>query len=193
MYNPYLNEVRQFYEFDRDFPMDADYWRKYRNVRRKYAYAIPTEGAIKLIASYSPICEMGAGTGYWAFLLNNYGCDIVAYDNYLPPYDGEEHYFDDDAVLWFNVQKCDSFFVPPIDRTLFLCWPPYDELMAYNVLSRYAGDRLIYIGEDCGGATADDNFYRVLSNNWTRVYEFEIPQFYGLHDWLSIYERKPYV
>ena len=40
------------------------------------------------------------------------------------------------------------------ERTLVLCWPPYDDDAAsYAVLRAYRGDTLIYIGEPDEGAT----------------------------------------
>src|ERR1700674_2056565 len=47
---------------------------------RRYAFAIPTEQALATIARYAPIVELGAGTGYWAFLLRRRGVNCVAYD-----------------------------------------------------------------------------------------------------------------
>jgi len=45
-----------------------------------YAYAIPTHAALERISWYSPVLEIGAGTGYWASLLSKIGCDVIAYD-----------------------------------------------------------------------------------------------------------------
>ncbi len=36
------------------------------------------------------------------------------------------------------------------DRTLFLCWPPTDDPMAYDSLMSYYGDRVVYVGEWAG-------------------------------------------
>jgi len=46
----------------------------------KYAWAVPDDRSLEIVAKYSPIVEMGAGTGYWAKLLSDRGVDIVAYD-----------------------------------------------------------------------------------------------------------------
>ena len=47
-----------------------------------YAYAIPDPRAIKLIANEGDVCEVGAGTGYWAHLLRESGVDVTAYDSH---------------------------------------------------------------------------------------------------------------
>jgi tetratricopeptide (TPR) repeat protein len=50
---------------------------------RKYSWAIPDEEALATIGSYTPLVEIGAGTGYWAALLRKRGADMIAYDSHL--------------------------------------------------------------------------------------------------------------
>lgn len=55
------------------------------NARRKgikrYGFAIPNHEALEAIVElHQPIVEIGAGTGYWCYLLRQRGVDIVAYD-----------------------------------------------------------------------------------------------------------------
>ena len=40
-----------------------------------YAYATPTSEALRVMAKYSPIVEMGVGTDYWSSLLHANGVD----------------------------------------------------------------------------------------------------------------------
>src|SRR3979411_2575044 len=42
---------------------------------RRYAFAVPTDAALATLGRYAPIVELGAGTGYWAFLLRGRGVD----------------------------------------------------------------------------------------------------------------------
>lgn len=46
----------------------------------KYAFAVPNERALQVIAYYSPVVEVGAGTGYWAGLLRKRGVEVIAVD-----------------------------------------------------------------------------------------------------------------
>lgn len=48
---------------------------------RMYAFAVPTAAAIEVLKQHSPLVEIGAGTGYWASLLQKAGGDIVALDS----------------------------------------------------------------------------------------------------------------
>ncbi len=151
---------------------------------RKYAWAIPDEGAIEVIKKYGPIVEMGAGTGYWANVLSQAGVDIIAYDS--KPFKNGWC-----KGKWFKVKWGRSTKLAlHSDRALFLCWPPYSTKMAINAIKNYLGDTLIYVGESTGGCTADDSFFSEINKNWVRVERYEIPQWPGLHDYLNVYKRK---
>ena len=162
---------------------DLDYRRYWI---QKFSYAIPNDEALDLILSYSPIVEMGAGLGYWAYLLDQKGCDIVAYD--IDPIPVDNKYLHIQAVPWYKVKKCWSNFVPPRNKTLFICWPPYNNNMAANILKKYKGSIFIYIGEQRDGCCATDTFFDELAK-WNEIEKLDIPQFEGIHDKLLIYER----
>ena len=190
--NPLLDEFARYYDMERAasdiyYIPDHDYWLNWTRLRLQYALAIPTEGAIKLIAEHGPVVEVGAGLGYWAYVLSQIGCDVVAYDT-CPGRTDVEFIKDNEFTLWFDVQQCDEAFVPPADRSLFLCWPPNGSPMAFNALTRYQGDTLIYIGEGRGLACADDKFFDELLK-WRLLTDYALPQFDGLHDCLEIYKR----
>jgi hypothetical protein len=71
-----------------------------------------------------------------------------------------------------------------------LCWPPYADGMAQQALARYGGARVIYIGEDEGGCTGDDDFHAALAEQWKLTASYEIPQWDGLHDDVRVYVRR---
>lgn len=152
---------------------------------RRYAWAIPDEDAIRAIAAWSPIVEIGAGTGYWASLLSQAGADVVAYD----PEPGHSKWCD--AQLYFPVQVGDaSKAAAHPGRTLLLCWPPYRQKVAQQALEAYQGHRLVYIGEPEGGCCASDGFFALLHRSWELVREQRIPQWPGIYDRVFFYERR---
>lgn len=148
---------------------------------KKYSYAIPDNDAIQKIAKYSPLIEIGAGSGYWSYLLQNIGVDIIAYDNKSWGWDWK---------TWCNVQEGDhSILLNVKERNLFLCWPDYDTSFAYDCLKNFKGKYFIYIGEGSGGCTGDDQFFELLYNNFEIVDSYDIPQWAGIRDYLQIYKR----
>jgi len=193
MNNPYLTEFETICPdwrlnwLDR-LPHSLFAYDKRDELVRKYAWAVPSPEAIAAIAALSPIIEIGAGTGYWAKLIQDAGADIVAYD-YAPPLGGENAYRH--KQQWFDVQSggTNSVEAHP-DRTLFLCWPPYSDPMAEDALAGYEGRTVVYIGEGHGGCNATDAFFDALDADWTCDCTLEIPQWDGIRDYLTIWRRK---
>ena len=75
------------------------------------------------------------------------------------------------------------------DRTLLSVWPYMDQ-MAAAALTRYQGKHFAYVGEGEGGCTGTDEMFAHLANWWTVVADIWIPQWPGIRDQLTIYERK---
>jgi hypothetical protein len=173
MYNPMLADVREligrfgragsekartFLSFERD------------SLTGQYAFSIPTAETIQTIARYSPIVEIGAGSGYWAMCLAACGADIVAYDRYPPgeaaPTDISErnwHF----RKTWFKVSKGDELSAASYStRSLFLCWPPPENPMGVRALDAYikaGGHTVIVIGEMRPLSMGDANLYDLLN------------------------------
>jgi hypothetical protein len=153
---------------------------------RKYSFAIPTKEAIKEISRFSPIVEIGAGSGYWASLLKETGATVLAYDKY--PEDNKYKF----TRKYTKVEKSDEEILKELDSSysLLLCWPNYNNNFAYNALKAFKGKNLIYIGEPEGGCTGNEKFHNELSNNWKLIKTLDIPQWDGIHDLIMIYNRK---
>lgn len=146
----------------------------------RYAWAIPDEDAVQLIARYSPIVEVGAGTGYWAWMISQVGGEIECFDNYSSHVDKHG--------LWYPVRFGGSETADTKD-SLFLCWPPYNSCFAYNCIRNHRGKHVIYIGEGHEGCTADNNFHEYLIAHYTRIESYQHPRWEGIYDTLTIWER----
>lgn len=178
MENPLLEKLRQAHH------LSSLSRREYRiAICKQFAWAVPTRSVIKRIVEYSPLVEVGAGTGYWASLIKEMGGDIICYDEapYNNPYcDGR----------YYRVKRggAEKLALHP-DRTLFLCWPPYDKSMAEECLCYHNGKHVIYVGEEQGGCCADDWFFDKLGDEYKLVSNLLIPQWDGVHDSVHIYEK----
>lgn len=61
---------------------------------QKYSWAIPNPDALQFIVNTlngRAVVELGAGTGYWAWMLSQMGVDVLAFDKH-PPSEGENFY-----------------------------------------------------------------------------------------------------
>lgn len=166
---------------------NPDLWLRSYDGRRRliktYAWAIPSQEALEAIAAWSPLVEIGAGTGYWASLLAAMGADVAAYDEAPGFNDWTDH------AVYHPVSVGTHLAVHSHqDRALFLCWPPMSD-MASLALQAYTGRRLIYAGE-YGGCCADDGFFEQIDRGWTEVRALDLPQWWGLNDALWLFERK---
>jgi hypothetical protein len=158
-----------------------------RELASLFSWAVPTDAALDLLSKYSPLVECGAGMGYWLALLRARGVDAIGYDLHQP---GHRNAFHRNARRpWTRVQRESSVKAARRhpDRTLVLCWPPYDDdLASYDVLRAYRGEVVIHIGE---GATGSVRFHRELALNWTLVEELELPHWPRLQDRVTVYRR----
>ena len=148
-----------------------------------YAWAVTDSAAIKEIVKTSKdmgIIEIGAGTGYWASLLANCGVDVKAYDTGKDINIGFYHPVGNAGVKVVEKHK---------NRALFLCWPPYNTSMAYDCVTEYSGNTLIYIGESEMGCNANGDFFKYVDNNFKLDKIVDMAQWYSLHDNLYIYKR----
>ena len=193
--NEYLDKFKNIYGKEHPTLMDEmdRLNTKYRNpskmadridVCKKYSFAIPNDKAIRKIAEFNPIIEIGSGTGYWAMLLQNAGVDIVAVDNNSWGHKWTKKWFES-HIGNEGCLKNPEFK----DRTLFLCWPPLEDEMARRALENYRGNTFIYVGELWGGCCAEDSFFEILDNEWEELETINIPQWPCIHDYLIVYRR----
>ena len=131
-----------------------------------YAFALPSEAALRAVAEASPrgVVEVGAGTGYWARLLRDRGVDVVAYD-VAPPPSPDNRWFAGVAP-WYPVRVGDESAVERhADRTLLLVWPTRTEDWGAAAVDRFGtagGQRVAFVGEPVGGRTGDDRLHALL-------------------------------
>ncbi|KAI9910410.1 hypothetical protein PsorP6_010979 [Peronosclerospora sorghi] len=156
-----------------------------------YAYATPTPQALDLVAKYAPIVEMGAGTGYWAALLQQRKVDIVAYDH-APPgpdrvranaYHGHVPGFCSVTVGTPSVLLHDT------TRSLLLCYPPPHDPLAATSLECFQGHVVLYVGE-WQGDTADARFERTLAREFTLQEHLALPNWGNSAYSLTVWRRK---
>ena len=76
------------------------------------------------------------------------------------------------------------------DRALMLCWPPNKDEMAYRALRSYGGKKLIYIGEEAPGCTADKKFHQLVQEQWKLIERMDLPRWHLIKDSVFFYSRK---
>lgn len=149
-----------------------------------FSFAIPSFDILEEISLYTPIIEIGAGTGYWAYLLKKYfQVDIICYDK-MP-------FFNYTRKKWFKVMKGTPKVLREYsNRTLFLCFPSRKTSMANDSLKYWKGKYLIFIGEYRSGLNANDVFFNRLDSHFTLKTTKDLFNWEGMYNKLKIYQRK---
>lgn len=193
--NPYLDAVK-------DIVMTHGYaaqsardprTNEYKDLRgplvKKYAWAIPCMAAVAAIQKAAPkgVVEIGAGSGYWAYLLRQVGVDVAPYD--IKPYDN--HWVKSTGDRWADVRVGGPEQAAAYsEQALMLCWAPYKDPMAEEALRAYRGNTLLWIGEDRYGCCGDQGFWDLLEEGWSEEEYTRLPVWDCIHDGLTIYRRK---
>ena len=148
------------------------------SVCQHFAWAVPTESAILAIRRHAKrVVEIGAGSGYWAWLMRQAGIDVVAFDASPAPF------------TWTDVVQADEHAGAGDADTLLLCWPPWGTDMAYNALASHRGELAVFVGEWMGGC-ATPEFFRLLQTRFEAVDAIAIPQWYMRCDFLAVFKRR---
>jgi hypothetical protein len=149
-----------------------------------YSWAIPSPEAIEKIdeiTRHSPLLELGAGTGYWGWLLRQAGARINCWD--ANPGAGP-HW----SEVEYGTPEMMSELPDLAERTLLLVWPPLDEPMAEQALEHFTGRRVVLVGE-WRGRTGSSAFHDHLEREYALDRTIEIPRWPGFHDSIRIFSR----
>lgn len=159
----------------------------------KYSWTVTDPATVEFVRDHAGpmLVDPLAGSGWWAYLLEQDHVDVLASD--ANPPDGT------DANTWhrggahlplLRLDAVDAVERGGPLRTLLLSWPPYDSDIGAQILAAYRGSRIIYIGEGWGGCCGDDGMFQQFESDWSEVAEHRPIQYYGIRDWVTVYERK---
>jgi hypothetical protein len=195
--NPYWDEVKDSVYIDSLYntPMvdrkDLRLLEDRHDLVAKYSWTITDPASVEFVAKYAKqfVIDPMAGSGYWSRLLIEMGIDVCSYDN----------------LSWTNHIKHQHVVIakgeaPQVVRrfpyhTLLLAWPPYSNSIGYQTVRNYRRSlvkeqRVIYIGESDGGCTGDEDMFKEFEDHWEVVAEHRPVQWFGLHDYITVYDRK---
>ncbi len=158
-----------------------------------YAWTVTDPATVAFVREHAgaTVVDPMAGSGWWAHLLDQAGIAVLASD--LNPPDGTK------ANNWHRggshvpvgrADAADAVALAPAAATLLLSWPPYDADIGARIVEAFRGDRIIYIGEGWGGCCGDDTMFELFERDFDEVAEHRPVQFYGMHDFVTIYQRK---
>lgn len=182
---PVVSDIMEKGERDfMDMPQRGDY-------TGKYAWSITDPQSLDFVRRHAgPMAiDPMAGTGYWAAMLIQLGCNVSAFDN----------------RAWADIHKEEYVCILNADapyivrqypyHTLLLMWPPYNSDVGFETVRNFRRpslprQKIIYIGEGSGGCTGTNEMHDELDEYWDLVCEHRPVQWFGIHDDIYVYERK---
>lgn len=154
----------------------------------EYAWAIPNAQAIQALADHAPLLEIGAGLGYWAWLVEQTGAAIQATDPAVPARGDDPGNPDP----WTAVDPVDGpRAVEEADpaASLFVCWPSPEAQWVEASLDRFEGETVVYVGPGRGGIAGSDGFHDRLHHDYDLVETVAIPTFLQCSDRMEVWAR----
>ncbi len=164
-----------------------------RELTSQFSWTVTDPATVAFVLEHCgpQVLDPLAGSGWWAHLLGQGDVLVTASD--LNPPDGT------DANHWHRggehvtVARMDAVIaagLSSVTQTLLLSWPPYDSDIGVRIVEAFRGNRIVYVGEGWGGCCGDDAMFELLGRDWEEIAEHRPVQFYGLHDYVTIYDRK---
>lgn len=197
-----IEKLMQTKNFDKE-------WLNRRTFATYFGWSIPCKEAVDAIKNYTrgTLYDVLAGTGYWAKILKKAGVKVVASDIHKITSKNNYHKTrKDHPVLNIystakpekeNIIRRNALKVgydikrKRLQGDIFLSWPPYEESFVTDLLEMLTvGTRVFYIGEGMGGCTGDASFHKYLCDNFKVLHYEDLPQWRGMHDYLTILEKE---
>lgn len=197
--NPYWEAIRGFASSRRRPPWNTRTveseggWFLRKRLIPKYTWTITDPQTVQFVAGHCTgrVIDPMAGTGYWAYLLRQFGVRVISSDANPPAEDSDANFWHPNVKPWTTIRRADAVDAATLsdtDNTLLLSWPPVSDC-AYKTLSAFAGNRLIYIGENNPDACADNLFYALRDSEWTLYAATDPVQYDGVRDYVTVYDR----
>jgi len=150
--------------------------------------------------SISEVFEIGAGNGFFSALMNHretqekYLFNCLATDPMLSHGSSPEKQYS--KVEELDASQAVSKY-GPTSQMMTSIWPSHNESWAGDAIKQFRllpcnNERFVlYGGESEGGMTGDDAMFEEFDNHWTIVGKFDCPQWWGIHDYLTLYICNP--
>eukprot|EP00041_Stephanoeca_diplocostata_P019525 m.422476 g.422476 ORF g.422476 m.422476 type:complete len:313 (+) comp21328_c0_seq21:286-1224(+) len=163
-----------------------------------FSFSIPTDTAIDVIVNLKcSVVSAGAGLGYWEWLCQERGVDLVAFDandSYPAPMRYMKIHTGSSQDLAMGGR-----WAAPRWSALFMSWPDAGEhsTFGFDCVSNFQGDVVIHVGETLGhtmsaepwGQTTSSQCQQVLASRFRCVQTVSLPSWPGHCDSMTIWRR----
>jgi hypothetical protein len=168
-----------------------------------FAYGVPSDPALDVLAAFGELLEIGAGGGYWARCLQLRGARVIAFDRLAPAQQRRKagHLVQHHPV--FIGGPAEALTAVPDAATLLLVWPPgignraqadagapaRFSSMGVQALERFTGPDLVFVG-DHTASFGSPAFFARLEHQFTLTRTLPLPNLGRWHDAVHLYRRR---
>jgi len=169
----------------------------------EFSFAVPTREALDRICQFSPLLEIGAGSGAWAKLLAMRGADIIATDPggemFVGFHQGDQPRRWHWETFYYPVQPLQGKTAVRrwLNRNVFCSWPSLQRRwLRQAARGMLRGRVLLVVRED---ATADQRTWNYVEYHFKPLGEerdgwvdnsIELPTWHFMHDHLEVWQKK---
>jgi len=169
----------------------------------EFSFAVPTREALDRICQFSPLLEIGAGSGAWAKLLAMRGADIIATDPggeiFVAFHQGDQPRRWHWETFYYPVQPLQGKTAVRrwLNRNVFCSWPSLQRRwLRQAARAMLPGRVLLVVRED---ATADQRTWNYVEYHFKPLGEerdgwvdnsIELPTWHFMHDHLEVWQKK---
>jgi len=169
----------------------------------EFSFAVPTREALDRICQFSPLLEIGAGSGAWAKLLAIRGADIIATDPggemFVGFHQGDQPRRWHWETFYYPVQPLQGKTAVRrwLNRNVFCSWPSLQRRwLRQAARAMLPGRVLLVVRED---ATADQRTWNYVEYHFKPLGEerdgwvdnsIELPTWHFMHDHLEVWQKK---
>jgi hypothetical protein len=142
-----------------------------RQFRRDYGYVVASAEVMTVLAellkNLGKVLDAGSGSGYLAKKLTELGIPTFAVDYYdFRATRPDGHGYPINSVYQLDALGDAAAFITAKYGAVLMTWPPYDNPFALQVArAMLPGQLLVYEGEDAGGCTADEAFFKFMRDS----------------------------
>ena len=182
-----------------DIPTEVFVQVEYKNLHN-YAishmgYSVITQRNCRILADliqHRPVLEIMCGLGSYAYTLRGLGVPVIATDDFSW-IDDDPKFVDWKLSPWINdIERLEAIsaiqkYGSVVDYVL-MSWPPMNENYAAQALEtmRMVNEncRMIYVGEERCGVTANDIFFEMLSDVSSQYSNIDVLR-KSYHSWIN--------
>ena len=149
----------------------------------EFGFAVPSREVIDLMLGYSPLIEIGAGSGAWSKLLKDRGAHIIATDPKR-----EQYAFDHGRYIPLMPLQGKTAVRRWPDRNVLCVWPSLNETWLRQAARAMRPGRILFVVRE--DTCAEDSTWNYIAGAFRQIASHELLSWHFMHDRFEAWVKK---